>query len=94
MSTQVDLLESPANRPTRGTLGRVGLTVMGVVTVVTTLISAVTVWLMLTRPLEVAGALRRGTGHGGGQGAGRPDGLGAPRSGQVSVGAARRVRRT
>lgn len=60
MSIRVDLLESTADRPTRGTLGRVGLTVMGVITAVTTLISVVTVWLMLTRPLDVVGALGEG----------------------------------
>ena len=60
MSIRADLLESTADRPTRGTLGRVGLTVMGVITAVTTLVSVVTVWLMLTRPLDVVDALGEG----------------------------------
>jgi len=48
---------SSAGRPVRETLGRVGFAVMCAVAAVTTLVSAVTVWLVLTRPLAVADAL-------------------------------------
>lgn len=46
-----------AAHPIRGTLARAGLAITGVVAVLTTLLSAATIWLVLTRPLAVADAL-------------------------------------
>jgi hypothetical protein len=64
MSARTHTIESPAVRPIRETLGQIGFGITGVVAVVTTLLSAATVWLALTRPLAVAHALgeREATG--------------------------------
>jgi len=45
-----------AGRSIRRVLGRIGVGITAVVAVVTTLVSAATVWLVLTRPLAVADA--------------------------------------
>jgi len=50
-------IESPAGTMAHATLGRIGVTVLGSVAAVTTLVSAATVWLLLTRPVAVADAL-------------------------------------
>ncbi|MBE3097767.1 MAG: hypothetical protein IMZ44_11660 [Planctomycetes bacterium] len=57
MSARTHTIGSPASRSVPETLGGVGFAVMGVVAAVTALLSAATVWLVLTRPLAVAHAL-------------------------------------
>ncbi len=57
MSAGARTTESPAVRPTRDPLVPIGFGITTAVGAITTLLSAATVWLVLTRPLEVAGAL-------------------------------------
>ena len=60
MSALSNTIESPAVRPIRQTLARIGFGVTGMVGVMTTLLSAATIWLVLTRPLTMADALGEG----------------------------------
>ena len=60
MSARSTTIESPAVRPIRQTLARVLFGVTGVVAVATSLLSAATIWLVLTRPLTMADALGEG----------------------------------
>lgn len=60
MSARTHTIESPAVRPIRQTLARIGFGITGMVAVVTSLLSAATIWLVLTRPLAMADALGEG----------------------------------
>lgn len=51
--------EPAARRSIRRTLGRIGVGISALVAAVTTLVSAATVWLVLTRPLAVADAFTK-----------------------------------
>jgi len=56
MTPRMRTTEPTAGGSIRKTLGRIGVGITVVVAVVTTLLSAATVWLVLTRPLAVADA--------------------------------------
>ena len=60
MSARSNTIESPAVRSIRQVLARIAFGVTGVVAVTTTLLSAATIWLVLTRPLTMADALGEG----------------------------------
>lgn len=60
MSARTHTIGSPAVRPVRQTLARIGFGITGMVAVVTSLLSAATIWLVLTRPLAMADALGEG----------------------------------
>jgi hypothetical protein len=57
MSARAQPIEPPDARPTRDRLAPIGFGLTTAVGAVTTLLSAATVWLVLSRPLEVADAL-------------------------------------
>jgi hypothetical protein len=60
MSALSNTIKSSAVRPMRETLARIGFGVTGVVALATSLLSAATIWLVLTRPLAMADALGEG----------------------------------
>jgi hypothetical protein len=60
MSARSNTIESPAVQPIRQVLARIAFGVTGMVAVMTTLLSAATIWLVLTRPLAMADALGEG----------------------------------
>jgi len=60
MSARSNTIESPAVRPIRQTLARIGFGITGMVAVATSLLSGATIWLVLTRPVTMADALGEG----------------------------------
>jgi len=60
MSARTSTIKSTQARPIRQALARIAFGVTGVVAVTTSLLSAATIWLVLTRPVTMADALGEG----------------------------------
>jgi hypothetical protein len=60
MNARTHRIDEAATYSVRARMARAGLALTGVIAAVTTLLSAATVWLVLTRPLAVANAIEDG----------------------------------